>query len=57
MNIKKIAWKELWERPTAMITSLLAIALGVTALVAIRHITVFSEQEVKHQLSELGANT
>jgi putative ABC transport system permease protein len=56
MNIKKIAWKELWERPTAMITSLLAIALGVTALVAIRHITVFSEQEVKHQLSELGAN-
>lgn len=56
MNIKRIAWKELWERPTAMITSLLAIALGVTALVAIRHITVFSERAVKHQLSELGAN-
>ena len=31
MNIKKIAWKELWERPTAMITSLLAIALVGTA--------------------------
>jgi putative ABC transport system permease protein len=56
MNIKTIAWKELWERPTAMITSLLAIALGVTALVAIRHITVFSERAVKHQLAELGAN-
>lgn len=56
MNTRKIAWKELRERPTAMITSLLAVALGVTALVAIRHITVFSEREVKHQLSELGAN-
>lgn len=56
MNIRKIVWKELWERPTAMITSLLAIALGVTALVAIRHITVFSEKEVKDQLSALGAN-
>lgn len=56
MNLRTIVWKELWERPTAMITSVLAILLGVAALVAIRHITVFSEKEVERQLGSLGAN-
>lgn len=56
MNLRTIVWKELWERPTAMITSVLAILLGVTALVAIRHVTVFSEREVAQQLETLGAN-
>lgn len=45
MNLKKIVWKELRERPTAMMTGVLAVFLGVTALVAIRHVTVFSERE------------
>lgn len=56
MNLRTIVWKELWERPMAMITSVLAILLGVTALVAIRHVTVFSEREVAQQLETLGAN-
>ena len=56
MNLRNLVWKELWERPTAMLTGLLAIFLGVAALVAIRHVTVFSEQEVAHQLETLGAN-
>src|SRR5690348_2637903 len=56
MNLRTIVWKEMWERPTSMITSVLAILLGVTALVAIRHITVFSEREVGRQLETLGAN-
>lgn len=56
MNLRAIVWRELWERPTAMVTSALAILLGVTALVAIRHITVFSEREVGRQLETLGAN-
>jgi putative ABC transport system permease protein len=51
-----MVWKELWERPTAMATSLLAILLGVASLVAIRHVTVFSEREVGRQLNTLGAN-
>jgi len=46
MNLRLIVWKELWERPTAMITSVLAILLVVTALVAMRHVTVFSGREV-----------
>lgn len=56
MNLRTIVWKELWERPTSMCTSIVAILLGVAALVAIRHVTVFSEQEVERQLSSLGAN-
>jgi putative ABC transport system permease protein len=56
MNLRTIVWKELWERPLALATSLLAILLGVAALVAIRHVTVFSEREVARQLNDLGAN-
>jgi putative ABC transport system permease protein len=56
MNLKTLVWRELAERPLAMLTSTLAILLGVTALVAIRHVTVFSEQEVGQQLQSLGAN-
>ena len=56
MNLRSIVWKELRERPAAMVTSLAAILLGVTALVAIQHVTIFSEREVSRQLSALGAN-
>lgn len=56
MNLRFLVWKELRERPTAMLTGLLAIFLGVAALVAIRHVTVFSEREVSQQLATLGAN-
>lgn len=56
MNLRMLVWRELLERPTTMLTSALAILLGVCALVAIRHITVFSEREVGQQLESLGAN-
>ena len=56
MNLKTLVWREIWERPSAMLTSTLAILLGVTALVAIRHVTVFSERDVGQQLQSLGAN-
>ena len=56
MNLKTLVWRELAERPSAMLTSTLTILLGVAALVAIRHVTVFSEREVGQQLQSLGAN-
>lgn len=56
MTMRSIIWKELRERPTAMIASLLAIVLSVTALVAIRNVTIFSEKEVAGKLDKLGAN-
>lgn len=56
MKMKTIVWKEMRERPAAMIFSLLAVMLSVTALVAIRNVTVFSEKEVAEKLDKLGAN-
>lgn len=56
MNLRSLVWKELRERPTAVVTSGLAIFLGVAALVAIRHVVAASEGEVSRQMQRLGAN-
>ncbi len=56
MNLQTIVWKELRERPGAVLISGVTILLGVAALVALRHVTVFSEAEVGRQLNQLGAN-
>lgn len=56
MTANKLIWKELWQRPTAMVTCLLAITLGITALVAIRSVTLYSEAAVAQQMEALGAN-
>lgn len=56
MRLQNLVWKELRERPTAMLTSGLTILLGVAAVVAIRHVTVHAEGEVSRQLTSLGAN-
>ena len=56
MTLSKLVWKELRQRPTAMATCLLSITLGVTALVAIRSVTIYSEMAVSSQMEALGAN-
>lgn len=56
MQLRTLVWKELRERPSAMLTSLLAITLGVASFVALRHVTVASETEVGRQMQSLGAN-
>lgn len=56
MTLSKLIWKELWERPLSLATCLLAVALGVMAFVAIRHIVVASEAVVARDLDALGAN-
>lgn len=56
MKLSTLVRRELWARPTALLTAALAIVLSVGALVAIRHITTFSEQAVAGQLEQLGAN-
>lgn len=56
MNLPKLIWKELSERPVPMLTCLMAIVLGVTALVAIRTVTIYSELAVMRELDSLGAN-
>ncbi|MGE0769244.1 MAG: ABC transporter permease [Hyphomicrobiaceae bacterium] len=56
MTLRTIVWKEIWQRPSSVATCVLAILLGVAALVTIRHVTVFAEREVGRQLQTLGAN-
>lgn len=56
MNLTKFIWKELSERPIPMLTCLVAIVLGITALVSIRTVTMYSELAVMRELDSLGAN-
>ncbi len=56
MSTFSIVLHEIRARPWTLLTSGMAILLGVAALVAIRHVTVHSEGEVSRQLSTLGAN-
>ena len=56
MRLRTLIWKELAERPTPMLTCLLAVLLGVTALVALRTVTVHSELAVARELDSLGAH-
>jgi len=56
MKIQHLIWKEMRKRPTPMITSLLAVTLGVMALVAIQNIAVFSQRKIAGDMESLGAN-
>lgn len=56
MSFAILVWKEIRERPTAMLSGLLTIMLGVAALVAIRNVAFFSERAVARELEALGAN-
>ena len=56
MTLRSLIWKELWQRPTPLLTSLLAVTLGVTALVAVQHLAVSSEKQIAGEMESLGAN-
>lgn len=56
MNLRSMIWQELRSRPASVAFNSLTILLGVAALVAIRHVTVYSEEAVANQMSNLGAN-
>jgi putative ABC transport system permease protein len=56
MQLKTLVWREIFERKNQLVTSLLAILLGITAIVAIKNITFYSEKAVARELDALGAN-
>jgi putative ABC transport system permease protein len=56
MRLRTLIAKEMWERLAPALTCGLAILLGVTALVAVRTVTVHAELAVAHELDALGAN-
>ncbi len=56
MKLQTLVWREIFERKNQLATSFLAIFLGITAIVAIKNITFYSEQAVSRELDALGAN-
>ncbi len=56
MNLLKLVWIELWTKKSQLISSLMAIVIGIAVIVGIRTINVFSEKAVAVKLDNLGAN-
>jgi len=56
MKLRTLVWRELFERKSQMLTIFLGIFLGITAVVAIKNITFYSERAVARELDTLGAN-
>jgi putative ABC transport system permease protein len=56
VRIRTIVWRELFERKNQLVTSFLAILVGITAIVSIKNVTFFSEKAVAKELDALGAN-
>jgi putative ABC transport system permease protein len=46
----------MFERKNQLLTSFLAIFLGITAIISIRNVTVYSEKAVSKELDALGTN-
>ena len=56
MTTLRLVWKELFERPSQLITSFIAIVLGIAVIVSIRTMTHYSGKAVARELDNLGAN-
>lgn len=56
MNLRTLVWRELFERRNQLATSFIAILLGVSVIVSVESITVYSKKVVAQELDALGAN-
>lgn len=56
MHLRKLVWREMFERKNQLVTSFLAIMLGIAVVVSIKNVTFYSEKAVASQLDALGAN-
>ena len=56
MQLRKLVWREAFERKNQLATSFFAIFLGIAAIVSIKSITFYSEKAVARELDALGAN-
>jgi len=48
--------REIFERKSQLLTSFLAILLGITVIVSIKNISYYSEKAVAREMDSLGAN-
>lgn len=56
MRLRTLVWREIFERKSQLATSFLAILLGITVIISIKNITVYSEKAVAREMDSLGAN-
>lgn len=56
MRLSTLVGREIFERKSQLATSFLAILLGITVIVSIKNITVYSEKAVAREMDSLGAN-
>ena len=56
MNLRTLVWREIFERKNQLLTSFLAILLGITVIVSIKNISHYSELAVAREMDSLGAN-
>jgi putative ABC transport system permease protein len=56
MHMRTLVLREIFERKSQLLTSFLAILLGITVIVSIKNITFYSEKAVAREMDSLGAN-
>ena len=56
MRLRTLVWREIFERKSQLLTSFLAILLGITVIVSIKNISSYSEGAVAQEMDSLGAN-
>ncbi len=56
MRLQTIVLREIFERKSQLLTSFLAILLGITVIVSIKNISHYSEMAVAREMDSLGAN-
>lgn len=56
MRLRTLVLREIFERKSQLLTSFLAILLGITVIVSIKNITYYSEKAVAREMDSLGAN-
>lgn len=56
MRKYNIVLKELWQRKAELLTGLIAVTIGITAIVSVRTVTISSEDAMREQIHKLGSN-
>jgi putative ABC transport system permease protein len=56
MRLRTLVLREIFERKSQLLTSFLAILLGITVIVSIKNISHYSEMAVAREMDSLGAN-
>ena len=56
MRLRTLVLREIFERKSQLLTSFVAILLGITVIVSIQNITHYSKGAVEQEMDSLGAN-